>query len=473
MHDFLRYILQLLQRGIIFAVPVILVFTVVLAVVWLILRKKHRPMPWKKIILSFILLVWFAVTVFATLLRGVPGFRQWNFHFLMAWREAWNQFSLQAWLNVLLNIALFVPLGIVLPLLARVFRKWYLMLAAGFGMTLLIEIAQLVTARGIFDIDDLVTNTVGTMLGWSIIMIILSIVERKWEKRCFTYVCVPAALVIVFFGIYIGYVAQPYENLPDAACVTANLDSIKWELKFNPDDMAEKAQVYKAGRLNQEEAEQFGKELADKMDIEFGDVYYYDDTIIFANHSTGDFLNLNQLDGTWEYTIGREKAPVYEKNLSDISNEDVLIGLSDLGIEIPKDAQFEIQISEDDGLGTASYTAEFVPVEDKLLYGTLNCVFRFENGKTTMDRKIKNSVVELLPCSEDPIISQKQAVNELCQGHSFSGVVLEHLNAGEISILSCSLDWIADTKGFYQPVYCFELQVGEQETIKDYIPALK
>lgn len=152
----------------------------------------------------------------------------------MAWREAWNQFSLQAWLNVLLNVALFVPLGIVLPLLARAFRKWYLMLAAGFGMTLFIEIAQLVTARGIFDIDDLVTNTLGAMLGWSIIMIILTIAERKWEKRCFTYVCVPAALVIVFSGIYIGYVVQPYGNLPDAASVTANLDSVKWELKFNP-----------------------------------------------------------------------------------------------------------------------------------------------------------------------------------------------------------------------------------------------
>lgn len=48
MHDFLRYILQLLQRGIIFAVPVILVFAVVLAVIWLILRKKHRPMPVEK-----------------------------------------------------------------------------------------------------------------------------------------------------------------------------------------------------------------------------------------------------------------------------------------------------------------------------------------------------------------------------------------------------------------------------------------
>ena len=59
------------------------------------------------------------------------------------------------------------------------------------------------------------------------------------------------------------------------------------------------------------------------------------------------------------------------------------------------------------------------------------------------------------------------------QGNSFSGVVLEHLNDREISILSCSLDWIADTKGFYQPVYCFELQKGEQETIKDYVPALK
>ena len=99
MHDFWGYILQLLQRGIFFAVPAMLFFVVALVVVWLIARKKNRSMPWKKIIISFVLLGWLVVTIYATLLRGEPGYRQCNFHLFLAWREAWNQFTLQVWLE--------------------------------------------------------------------------------------------------------------------------------------------------------------------------------------------------------------------------------------------------------------------------------------------------------------------------------------------------------------------------------------
>lgn len=159
--------------------------------------------------------------------------------------------------------------------------------------------------------------------------------------------------------------------------------------------------------------------------------------------------------------------------MSDINNDDILAALSSLNIKIPNDAQFEIEISEEDGFGTANYVAQFVPVGDKLLYGTLSFNLRFENGKTTIDRKIKYNIVELSPYKEESIITQKQALSELYQGHSFEGTILERLDIGEISILSCSIEWITDTKGFYQPVYRFELQINEQETITDYVPALK
>ena len=59
----------------------------------------------------------------------------------------------------LLNIALFVPLGFLLPLLSKPFRKWYAALGAGFGVSLLIELSQFFTGRGMCDVDDLFTNT--------------------------------------------------------------------------------------------------------------------------------------------------------------------------------------------------------------------------------------------------------------------------------------------------------------------------
>lgn len=474
MHDFIGYIFRLLQRGIVFIIPILLVGVVLLLTAWIIARKTNRSFPWKKVLVSIMLVGWAGLTVFATLFRNEPGFRQWNFHLFLAWREAWNQFTLQVWLNVLLNIALFVPLGILLPILARVFRKWYGMLSAGFGLSMAIELSQLILARGIWDVDDLFTNTLGAMVGWGVMMLILTVREGGFRRKklCLAYLSIPAAFTFALAAIFIGYSVKPYGNLPDAPIVTANLDAVQWELDFTLADTPSTAPVYEAGRLNKNSAEQFGAEFAEKTGIVFEDTYYYDDTIIFANHFSGDFLNLNQRDGTWEYQIGQEKTPVFEEPPSDIRSEEIIGALLDLGISFPEEAQFIIDLSEESEFCTASYMADFIPIGDAMLYGTINCRLRFENGKTELD-EIDYDMVALSPCREESIRTPAQAVDELYHGRSFEGVLLEHLAVKEIKILSCDLDWMADTKGFYQPVYCFTLQIAEQEPMIDYVSALK
>lgn len=109
MHDFLVLIINILKRGIFLAIPVMLVCAVILAVVWIIFKKKKIPFPWKKALVLLLLTGWAVLTVYATLFRIEAGFGAWNLHLFAAWREALNKFTLQVWLNVLLNIALFVP----------------------------------------------------------------------------------------------------------------------------------------------------------------------------------------------------------------------------------------------------------------------------------------------------------------------------------------------------------------------------
>ncbi len=67
----------------------------------------------------------------------------------------------------LLNILMFLPLGLLLPLLWKQFR--HLKETAGFGflLSLLIELSQLFCFRNT-DINDLFTNTLGAVLGWCI-----------------------------------------------------------------------------------------------------------------------------------------------------------------------------------------------------------------------------------------------------------------------------------------------------------------
>lgn len=71
-------------------------------------------------------------------------------------------------IHYLLNVFLFIPLGLLLPILWESFTKFRNTLLTGFGFSLFIEISQLLTFR-VTDIDDLITNTCGTIIGFLII----------------------------------------------------------------------------------------------------------------------------------------------------------------------------------------------------------------------------------------------------------------------------------------------------------------
>lgn len=66
------------------------------------------------------------------------------------------------------NVVMFVPFGFIIPILWRVFKRFYAVALYSFTMSLLIETAQLYTSRGSFQIDDIVLNTLGGIIGWMI-----------------------------------------------------------------------------------------------------------------------------------------------------------------------------------------------------------------------------------------------------------------------------------------------------------------
>lgn len=67
--------------------------------------------------------------------------------------------------NTILNIILFIPLGFLLPIIWKTFRPLKKVIAVGLGLSVLIELLQLFNFR-LTDIDDLITNTVGTLIGF-------------------------------------------------------------------------------------------------------------------------------------------------------------------------------------------------------------------------------------------------------------------------------------------------------------------
>ncbi len=80
-------------------------------------------------------------------------------------------------LNVLGNIGVFVPFGIFLPKLFSKCKNVSLTVLLSFELSLCVEIAQLVTKVGSFDVDDLLLNTIGGLCGF------LFYTLRRWRKR--------------------------------------------------------------------------------------------------------------------------------------------------------------------------------------------------------------------------------------------------------------------------------------------------
>ena len=68
--------------------------------------------------------------------------------------------------NLLGNLLMCFPWGIYLPLLCEKMKHWKKYLAVTIVFLLGIELVQFFTRRGSFDIDDLILNLAGAMLGF-------------------------------------------------------------------------------------------------------------------------------------------------------------------------------------------------------------------------------------------------------------------------------------------------------------------
>lgn len=73
-----------------------------------------------------------------------------------------------------LNILLFVPFGLLIPLLWARMDHPAIIVCSGFGFSLLIELSQLLNNRRT-DIDDLLLNTLGALIGYAVFTVILKI----------------------------------------------------------------------------------------------------------------------------------------------------------------------------------------------------------------------------------------------------------------------------------------------------------
>lgn len=84
-------------------------------------------------------------------------------------------------IDTILNIILFIPLGFFLPLLYKKYNNMGKVALNGFILSIFIELIQMF-GMGSTDINDLITNTIGTCLGYVIYKLIRKFI-LKWDSK--------------------------------------------------------------------------------------------------------------------------------------------------------------------------------------------------------------------------------------------------------------------------------------------------
>ena len=87
------------------------------------------------------------------------------------------------WLrNLIGNIVLFIPVGIIWPLCFKKMDNIFKVVAAGLGFSLFIELSQLLLYERTTDTDDLILNTLGALIGAVIYFIVRAIVRKRKNR---------------------------------------------------------------------------------------------------------------------------------------------------------------------------------------------------------------------------------------------------------------------------------------------------
>ena len=78
----------------------------------------------------------------------------------------------EATLNIVGNTTMFIPIGIIFPIVYKELNTHAKVIAAGVGFSICIEILQLPFYDRVSDVDDLLLNSVGFLVGYGIYLLV-------------------------------------------------------------------------------------------------------------------------------------------------------------------------------------------------------------------------------------------------------------------------------------------------------------
>lgn len=142
-----------------------------------------RKLDWlRRIGLSFLVSYLFLVIAVTVFLRTPSAKSNLILELFRSYKEYnTNDFT---WFEIRANVLLFIPIGFLLPMAIK--KPFYIPLITGVGISVTIELLQLVLRRGTCEIDDLISNSIGLLIGYCAFLLVKAIVFAI-KKLCSRY----------------------------------------------------------------------------------------------------------------------------------------------------------------------------------------------------------------------------------------------------------------------------------------------
>jgi glycopeptide antibiotics resistance protein len=448
--------------------------------------------PWK-LMLWGAFICYIVVIAGAVILSRSAGAYFWvDVHPFSAYREAYFRASGAGWREIILNIAMFVPLGFMLPLLSEKLRSLPKVFGIGLAGTLLIESLQYAAKLGVFQLDDMINNTLGAVIGYGIVMAMMTV--RKSPLRALGYLAPLFVAVAAFSGIFVIYDMQEFGTLPYANYYfRVNMKNVELSNSADLSGDGGSALIYSAASIGRAEADAFAQglfakmmgagaamppgvdagaaalpgasaasaasllpsagataaappdaadaaalgELLEAMDADSSGVRY-------QTKGGGAALRVNFRGATWEY----RDTSRWEQELGfGLSEPEMRALLDRLGIGVPEAAEFSANDTEG-----YKFTAKMLDGDDGLVNGTLVCGIAADGGI----KFIRKNMIAYGPVRPAELISPAQAYEKIESGR-FN--CMRRASPKSVDVESVWLDYSLDTKGYFQPVYRFKAHI--------------
>ena len=294
--------------------------------------------------------------------------------------------------------------------------------------------------------------------------------KRLKIKEILKVFIIPFIIGVVFFTILLVYNNKKYGNVPILPVTKVDMSIVKIENKVNLSDESIEVSIYKNKYTKDiENARAISKKVEKLINGRFSKTIRTDgnNKVFISKKGSLENFQLTYLmnDGTWSYTNWEDFAEIDENKLS-ANKEKIESWLKDNKL-LPNNTEYSLQNND-----TLRYDV-MSPVnisdnEDDYSFGSIMIKFDDENRINNIFYNVNYN--EFI--GKEEIISSKLAYNEILKGN-FSQYVL-FSQEDKLVIEKCELDYIYDTKGYYQPVYTFSGYINEEDIEwRCQIPALK